>query len=370
MAMKVSAEILNLIPYKPGKPISETQREYGIQNVIKLASNENPLGLSPKALAAIKESLNELHLYPDAAAYNLVQKIEKVWNVPRSHVAIGNGSNELIDLMIRIFCAPGEGILITDASFVAYGVCAQAARVKVHKVPMTVDFRVNLKAMGQYLIENALKENIRLVFIPNPNNPTGTYVSASEVDQFMQIAEQFPDLLVIFDEAYTEYVRAKDYRSAQELLMQNEKVVVIRTLSKAYGMAGLRVGVLLASPFVVDLFNRVRNPFNVNQLAQVAATAALDDDEFIKKSVSLAHQGLDYFYAELKKMALPFIESQGNFLMFDTRQDVKKVNESLLKRGVILRPILNYGFATQLRMSTGLQIENERAISALKEVLG
>jgi histidinol-phosphate aminotransferase len=367
--MKVSAEILNLVPYKPGKPISETQREYGIQDVIKLASNENPLGVSPRALSAIRESLDSLHVYPDAAAYSLVHKISEIWNLPVPQIAIGNGSNELIDLLIRIFCEPGDGILITEASFVAYRVCGQAARAKIHRVPMAPGFRVNLFAMGEYLQNNALKDKIRLVFIPNPNNPTGTYVTSREIDDFLKIADQFPDLLVVFDEAYTEYARAQDYRSSQKLLMHNEKIAVIRTMSKAYGMAGLRVGILLSSPFVIDLVNRVRNPFNVNELAQVAAVAAIDDYEFIQKSVRLAHQGLDYFYAELKKMALPFIESQGNFLMFDTLKDVKKVNESLLKRGVILRPISNYGFMTQFRMSTGLQSENERAIAALKQVL-
>lgn len=366
--MKVSEDILSLVPYKPGKPISETQREYGVKEVYKLASNENPLGASPKALEAIKSALNHLHRYPDPGCYDLVQKISELWSVPKDHLAVGNGSNELIDLLIRIYCEPGESILTSQGAFVAYQVCAQAARVGRHFIPLKKDYATDLKAMGKFLQESPQASSVRLVFIPNPNNPTGTYVAADEVEEFLKIAATKKDLMVVFDEAYNEFVRASDYRPAQQWMKSYSNVCVIRTLSKAYGLAGLRVGILVATPDVIELVNRVRNPFNVNELAQVAATAAIEDFDFIRKSVEITWQGLDYFYAELKGMGLPYIPSQGNFVMFDTLRDVKQVNESLLKRGVILRPIQNYGFMTHLRMSVGLPKENEIAIKALQEV--
>lgn len=366
--MKVSEDILSLIPYKPGKPISETQREYGVKDVYKLASNENPLGASPKALEAIKHALGSLHRYPDAGAFDLIQKVSKLWKTPANTLCIGNGSNELIDLLIRIFCEPKESILTSQGAFVAYQVCAQAARVNRHFIPLKSDYSTDLKAMGKFLQESPHADSVRLVFIPNPNNPTGSYIPGNEVEDFLKIAQTKKNLMVVFDEAYNEFVRAKDYRPAQELMSKYSNICVIRTLSKAYGLAGLRVGILVAKPEEIELVNRVRNPFNVNELAQVAAGAALEDFDFIRKSVETTWQGLDYFYAQLKSMDLPFIPSQGNFVMFDTLRDVKQVNESLLKRGVILRPIQNYGFMTHLRMSVGLPQENEIAIKALKEV--
>lgn len=367
--MKISAEILSLVPYKPGKPISETQREYGLKEVIKLASNENPLGPSPKALEAMKNALQQQHLYPDPGFYEVLQKLQEKWQVPAPKMSLGNGSNEVIDLLIRLFCEPGESILTTEGSFVAYPVCAQAARVNRHFVPMKTGFQIDLEAMGEYLVKNAESQKIRLVFIPNPNNPTGSYVSESSVKTFLEKTKSLKDVFVVFDEAYNEYVRAKDYAPALKFMKDYSQVMIVRTLSKAYGLAGLRLGVLIAPQEVVALYNRIRNPFNVNDLAQVAAVAALDDDDFIKKSQNITWDGLDYFYDQLKKMGLDFVPSQGNFVLFDTRRDVVQVNEALLRRGVILRPVLNYGLKTHLRMSCGWPHENEKAIAVLKEVL-
>lgn len=368
--MKVSQEILKLVPYKPGKPIAETQREYGLTDVIKLASNENPLGPSPRAMDAIKKALGNLHRYPDASNFSLIQKVSKIWSIPAEKMCVGNGSNELIDLLIRIYCEPGEAILTTEAAFVAYSVCAQAARVKNFTVPMAPNFKTNLPAMADFLENHPDGAKVRLVFIPNPNNPTGTYVNGEEIRSFLARAAKIPDLLVVFDEAYTEFVRADDYESGTKFLSQYANVCVLKTLSKAYGLAGLRVGFLLADKEIIELVNRVRNPFNVNELAQVAAEAAIDDYAFLERGKILNSRGLDYFYEELEALGLPCIESQANFVMFDTLRDVKKVNESLLRRGVILRPLLNYGFKTQLRMSVGTMAENQRAIRALSEVIG
>jgi histidinol-phosphate aminotransferase len=367
--MKVSEEILKMIAYKPGKPISETQREFGVTEVYKLASNENPLGMSPKAKAAIAQSIDNAFRYPDPSCFELISKISKIWNISRELISIGNGSDELIDLLVRIYCEPGEAILTSDAAFVAYSVRAAASRVRTIKVPMTHDYRTDVPAIAEYLRKNRETEKVRLVFFPNPNNPTGTYIRDSEVQKFLEEFGHRDDLLIVFDEAYNEFVRASDYRSSQNYFGKFKAVVVLRTLSKAYGLAGMRVGVAIAPAETIELMNRVRTPFNVNELAQVAAIAAVDDLEFIKASQELTWKGLDYFYQELKRLKLPYIESQGNFVMFDTQRDVRKVDYALLKRGVILRPILNYGFSTHIRMSVGLENENKIAIQALEEVL-
>ncbi len=367
--MKVSQEILNMTPYKPGKPISETQREYGIQDVIKLASNENPLGISQKVKDALLKSFDETHRYPDASCYELIQKLARVWNFPAEQMAVGNGSDELIDLLVRIYCEPGESILTSDAGFVAYSVRAAASRVKVQRTPLAPGYRFDLKAMAEFLRQRRVETKTRIVFIANPNNPTGTYNTASEVDEFLKEFGNHEELLIVFDEAYTEFVRAKDYKSAQDSLKKYNNVVVLKTLSKIYGLAGLRVGVMMAPLQTVDLANRVRTPFNVNQFAQAAAIAAVDDFDFIRRTCEVTWQGLDYFYSELKAMGLPYIESQGNFVMFDTLRDVGQVNEALLRRGVIMRPIQNYGFKTEIRLSVGLAHENQRAMQALREVI-
>lgn len=367
--MKVSEEILKLTPYKPGKPISETKREYGVQDVIKLASNENPLGISPAVQQALIKAMTETHRYPDASCYELVQKISRLWNCPVDQIAIGNGSDELIDLLIRVYCEPGDSILTSEAAFVAYTVRAGASRVKVQTTPLAPGYRFDIKAMADFLRTQRKSTRTRLVFIANPNNPTGTYNTKSEIEEFLNEFGNHDEILIVFDEAYTEFVRASDYQSAQSYLSQYKNVVVLKTLSKIYGLAGLRIGVMLAPPETIELVNRVRTPFNVNEFAQAAALAALDDLEFIRKTCETTWQGLDYFYQELKKMGLPYIESQGNFVMFDTLRDVIQVNEELLRRGVIMRPILNYGFKTQLRLSVGLPEENKKAMAALREVL-
>lgn len=367
--MKVSTEILNLVPYKTGKPISEVQREYGLKEVYKLASNENPMGISPAVLTALQGALGGLHRYPDPAFYDLLSVVSGLWKMPREQLSVGNGSNEIIDLLIRIYCAPGEAIITYDAAFVAYAVCAQAARVKNIVVPYEAGFRMDLQRLAKVLRERKESDKIRLVFLPNPNNPTGVYIPAVEVDAFLKEFGNDPDLLIVFDEAYTEFVRAADHRSALDEMKEFKSTVVVRTLSKAYALAGLRVGILAAPIEVVDLYNRVRNPFNVNELAQVAAVAALQDQAFVRKTVEMTWQGLDYFAKELEKLKVPPVPSQANFVLFDTRRDAKLVNEALLQRGVILRPVLNYGLKTHLRMSVGTMIENQAAIHALAEVL-
>ncbi|MDG0817932.1 histidinol-phosphate transaminase [Bdellovibrio svalbardensis] len=366
--MKISPEILNLVPYKPGKPISETQREYGLKTVYKLASNENPLGTSPKALEAVRNALDHQNLYPDPSHYELLQTISKLWGFPTQQLAVGNGSDELIDLLTRIFCEPKEGVLTSVAAFNAYEVSAAANRATIRKVPLEPGYRFDMKGIADYFFAHP-EQNIRLIFISNPNNPTGTYATKQEVEDFLERVGNRDDVMVVFDEAYNEFVRATDYVSAQNYLGKYKNLIVLRTFSKIYGLAGFRIGAMIAPTEVVEVFNRVRKPFNVNDLAQVAANAALQDKEFIERSQQICWKGLDYFYKKLEELGLPYIPSQGNFVMFDTLRDAAKVNEALLRRGIIMRPILNYGFKTHMRVSVGLDNENEAAMNALADVL-
>lgn len=365
--MKVASEIVNLIPYRPGKPISETQREYGLTKIVKLASNENPLGPSPKGVKAVQEALQDLHRYPDPLGYELVQKVSQMWNVPANHIALGNGSNEVIDVLIRIFCEPRrEKVATFDKAFIAYPICAQAARVQTVIVPIKENFAVDLELMA-YAIEN--DPSIRLVFIPNPNNPTGTYLKAADVEKFLQRVGKRENLLIAFDEAYHEYVEAGDYSSAVKYIKDYPSVVVMRTFSKVFGLAGLRLGVLLAHPQVIDYYHRVRNPFNTSNLAQIGAFAALDDTTFIARSLKLVSEGKKQIETGLKSLDLPFTPTQGNFLLFDTRRDASKVNEFLLRRGVILRPVGNYGLPRHLRWTIGSSEENQFVIDAIKDMV-
>jgi histidinol-phosphate aminotransferase len=367
--VKISPEILNLVPYKPGKPISETQREYGLSKVYKLASNENPLGPSPKAMDAVKKALEHQNLYPDPSHYELLHTISKLWGFQTNMLAIGNGSDELIDLLTRIFCEPKQGVLTSVAAFNAYEVSAGANRAIIHKVPLTEGFAFDLEAIADYFMANHKEQDIRVIFVSNPNNPTGTYASKEQVESFLARLGNRDDVMIVFDEAYNEFVRAEDYASAQNYINKYNNLIVLRTFSKIYGLAGFRVGAMIAPPTVVEVYNRVRKPFNVNDLAQVAANAALQDKEFLQRSQQICWKGLDYFYKKLEELGLPYIHSQGNFVMFDTLRDAVKVNEALLRRGIIMRPVLNYGFKTHMRLSVGLEHENEAAIAALKEVL-
>lgn len=366
--MKVSPEILNMTPYKAGKPISETQREFGLKTVYKLASNENPLGPSPKALAAVRAALDRQHLYPDPSAYDLLSVLQRVWKIPRENLSLGNGSDEIIDLLCRIYCEPHDSVLTSQAAFQAYQVSADANRLRLRQTPLTPDWRFDLKAMADHFLSHP-EQNIRLIFVANPNNPTGTYNTRAELEEFFARVGGRDDVLLVFDEAYNEFVRADDYASTMEYFGKVSNLVVLRTFSKTYGLAGFRVGGLVAPTSVIDLYNRVRKPFNVNDLAQVAAAAAVEDHEFIDKSRRIAWDGVDYFSKELTRLGLKFLPSQGNFVLFDTERDSLKVYEALLRKGIILRPVLNYQLPRHLRMSTGLPEENRAAVKALEEVL-
>ncbi len=371
--MDVCNEIKNLIPYRPGKPISETQREYGLTHVIKLASNENPLGPSPKAKTAMSEIVNQLHYYPDPMGFDLIQKLSKTWSVASNLLTLSNGSNEAIDILIRIFCDPrGEHpdqIAVFDKSFIAYPICAQAARIETVTVPLSRDefeFKMDLNLMAETLLKNP---RIKIVFLPNPNNPTGRHITKIELESFLKKVGHRKNLLIVFDEAYFEFVEAHDYVSAVNYMKDYPSVVVLRTFSKIYGLAGLRLGVMLAQPQVNEYYHRVRNPFNTSLVAQAAAVAALDDFEFVKRSQELVWIGKKQITKALNELKLTWIPSEGNFILFDTKQDALKIYESLLKLGIILRPVFNYGLPTYLRWTIGSKEENQAVIDKLKQIL-
>lgn len=366
--MKVSSDIASLKPYVPGKSIQETMREYNLDSVVKLASNENPLGLSSMALKAIIEALPELHRYPDASFAELKQAMSEYYEVEPKYMSFGNGSNELIDLLIRVFCEPGDCILTSEKAFIAYKICAKAASVKTFELPMGEDLKFPLQSLVEFL-KNPNNPKPKLLFIANPNNPTGTYIGHKELKSFLDEVSNIPDLLVVLDEAYCEFVREDEAVDGAKLFKEYKNLVLLRTLSKVFGLAGLRVGTLIAQPEVVDYINRVRNPFNVNSLAQVAAPAAVKDKSYIQKAQEVNWKGLDYFYKELERLGLPYWKSQANFVLFDTQRDVMACNEALLTKGVIMRPLLGYGLKTHLRLSVGLMKENQVAIKALEEVL-
>lgn len=369
--MNIHDSIEKLVPYRPGRPIDSVKKEFGLSEVIKLASNENPLGMSPKAHLAMTQALSALHLYPDPTAFELVEKLAQSLQVKPDEIALGNGSDELFDQLIRIFCNPGDQILVSKGAFSAYPISAQAARVGVVQTDLRPsDYQIDLNAFSQVLVQDRQHQGlIKIVFIPNINNPTGLCLPSQELESFLAQWSQDPNLLIVLDEAYHEFVRQADYRSGLDLRKTYPHLITSRTFSKTYGMAGLRLGFIVAPVKVVDYINRIRKPFNINTLAQAAAKAALDDHEFVSQTCQLTWSELDRVQSELHQFGLKFLTSQGNFVMFDTQRDVKKVEAYFLSRGVIIRPVDNYGFTTWVRLSIGLPRENTRALEVLSQML-
>jgi histidinol-phosphate aminotransferase len=357
MAIRISPDIAGITPYSPGKPIEELERELGITGSIKLASNENPRGPSPKALAVLNEATKTLHRYPDGGGHYLRQALAERWKVSADQIILGNGSDEVITLLTKAFLNPGDEAVMAEPSFIVYKIDVTAEHAK----PVTVrlkEFRHDLSAMAK-----AVTARTRLVFVCNPNNPTGTYVTAAEVAAFLQAIP--PDVIVVFDEAYYEYVTAADYPDTLAILKGGRNVVLLRTFSKIYGLAGLRIGYGLTTPEIVQHLNRIRPPFNTNSLAQKAALAALSDEEHVRESRRLNTEGMGFLTERLNALGLTIVPSQANFLYFDVKQDGKAVFEALLSRGVIVRHL---GGAF-LRVTVGLSQENERFITTLQAVL-
>ena len=366
--MSVSPEIESLVAYVPGKPIEETKRELGLDRVIKLASNENPLGISPKAAAAVQGAIADLGRYPDPGCYQLKQQIAQTWGVSTDQILVGNGSNELIDLVIRVFCEPGDRILIPDKSFIAYSVCSQAARVGKRVFPIDSDMQLDVDALIRY-VEEDKESRDKVLFLANPNNPTGTYLNREKMDRLMATLGGRDDLIVVLDEAYDEFVRADDFPQSLPYLEKYPNVMISKTFSKVFGLAGLRVGALIGHHDQLKWVERVRNPFNVNTLAQAGATAALQDREYIKSSQELVWRGLDLFYEFFESQNLPYWKSQANFVLFDSLRDGGQLFQALMAKGLLLRPLKGYQLPTHLRLSVGTDEENALALQIMAEVL-
>lgn len=357
----VNDAYLSLQPYVPGKPVAETERELGIRGVVKLASNENPLGPSAKAVEAIQKGLSGLHDYPDGSAFYLKRRLAEHLGWGPEHLIVGNGTNELIEMLIRTCMRPGENMLYVPGTFVIYKLCAQAAGVPVKETPLR-NMHYDLDAVA-----DLADAQTKLVFIANPNNPTGTYVGASALQRFVDALDD--DVLVVIDEAYREYVRAPDYPNGLDFLRQRERCLLMRTFSKCYGLAGARVGYAVGHPELIDYLNRGRQPFNVNNVGQWAASAALDDTEHLEASVALNHAQMDLLVPALRERGLGVTDSQANFVLVDFYRDATAVFEALLRQGVIVRPMGGYGFPTAARVTVGTEAQNAKLLSALDAVL-
>lgn len=357
------ANIRNIAPYSPGKPISDVARELGMAeaDIIKLASNENPLGPSPKALAAIRLALDDLALYPDGAGFALKAAICQRFGVQAQQIILGNGSNDVLELAARTFLQPGDTAIYSQHAFAVYPLATQAVGATGIEVPAK-DFGNDLDGMLA-----AIRPDTKLIFLANPNNPTGTFVPGSALHAFLK---QVPErVLVLVDEAYGEYLDGADAYDSVPWLAEFPNLILSRTLSKAFGLAGLRIGFGFAAPALIDLMNRVRQPFNVNHLAMVAAVAALADDEFITRSRKLNADGLAFLRAAFQARGIAYLPAYGNFITFKIGPKAGKVFESLLKQGVIVRPIAGYGLPDYLRVTIGTAAQNERFLAALDAAL-
>ena len=354
--------IQNIVPYEPGKPIEEVERELGLLHVTKLASNENPLGPSRKALRVMRAALRRVHLYPDGGSYELKQRLAQEFNLPPEQFVIGNGSNEIIELLARGFLNEGDRIISSESTFLVYPLIAQTCGASYVQVPMK-NFRYDLKS-----ILDQIDERTRIIFIANPNNPTGTYATAAEVEDFLSKVPK--DVVVCFDEAYIDFVEAKDFPYLLFHVKANKpNIILLRTFSKSYGLAGLRIGYGIASREMALYLNKVRQPFNVNRIAQIGACAALDDQRFLWRSKRLVSRGRLYLYRKFTQMGLDFVPSEANFVLVNVKRDARKLSEALLKRGIIVRAMNAYGLPTYIRVTIGTRFELMRFIHRLKVVL-
>jgi len=351
--------IKSIAPYQPGKPISELAREMGLEEsrIVKLASNENPLGVSPLAQAAIRAVLDDLSRYPDGNGFELKRALERRYGVSAERIILGNGSNDVLDLAARAFLTPGDEALYSQHAFAVYPLAVQAIGARGIEVPAR-DYGHDLDAMTR-----AVTKKTRVVFIANPNNPTGTMLAASALEAF--IAALPGHVLVVLDEAYNEYLPHEVRTDTIAWLRRFPNLVITRTMSKVYGLAGLRIGYSFASPEVADLMNRVRAPFNVNSVALAAAAAALEDTDFVRKSFEVNLSGMKQLTAGLTALGLEFIPSYANFVTFRVAK-AAEVFRRLLESGVIVRPIASYGMPEHLRVSIGLESENARFLESLK----
>jgi len=353
--------VQKLIPYKAGKPIEELERELGISNIVKLASNENPLGIGEKARAAIQNAIADLALYPDSSGFHLKKALANKYVVNAEQITLGNGSNEILELVARAFLTPENEVIFSQHAFAVYPIVTQAVGAKAVVTP-AINYGHNLNAMLEKVTAKT-----RLVFIANPNNPTGTLLKQEAIEHFVSMLPEH--VICVLDEAYFEFVSQKESVDSVSWLQEFPNLIITRTFSKAYGLAGLRVGYSLSSVEIADLLNRVRQPFNNNSLALVAAEAALHDAEHVRATVENNAQGMQQLTDGFKELGLTWIPSAGNFVSVDLKQPGAAIYEKLLRKGVIVRPIDVYEMPNFLRISIGTATENAKFLNALKDVL-
>ncbi|HWJ03215.1 MAG TPA: histidinol-phosphate transaminase [Verrucomicrobiae bacterium] len=361
MSVEARSYVKNLEVYVPGKPIEEVQRELGLTRVIKLASNENPWGPSPKALEAAKGSLERVFLYPDANAFSLKNLLAKELGIDENQLVTGNGSDEIVQMVAQAFVDPGDEVIMANPSFPRYRTVTEL----MGGVPVEVelhDYRHDLAAMAE-----KINSKTKVIFVCNPNNPTGTLVSGIELDEFM--AKVPEHILVVFDEAYFEYVDDETYVSGQKYLNQGRQVLILRTFSKAFGLAGLRIGYGFANAEIIDLLNRVRGPFNGNLVALEAACAAWQDKEYLRQMVEKNAQGLEQLREGLERLGCKVVPSATNFVLAEVGKPSQEVFQALMRQGIIVRPGHLFGYGTGLRISVGTPEQNEEFLRALEAVL-
>lgn len=361
MGYKVRKEILGLDVYRAGKPISEVKRELGLDEVIKLASNENPLGCSPKVKAALRELIDETNMYPDASNYELKDALSAKFGVKPQQICCSTGSDSLIRVICNTFLEPGDETIMAEVTFPRY----EASTMLMGATPIIIPMENNGLHIEKMV--DAITEKTKILWLCNPNNPTGTIFNKTD---FVKVLSRIPDhVLIVMDEAYIEYVTSKDFPNGLDYLNDYPNMIILRTFSKAYGLAGLRCGYGIASEELTSYFNRVIGPFDVNLYAQKAALIALEDEEFLKQVLEANENGKEYLYEQFNLMDLPFIETNTNFIMVDTKTNDKEVFEKLLSKGIIIRPGFLLGMPGWLRVTIGTEKQNHLFIKALGESL-
>jgi histidinol-phosphate aminotransferase len=359
--IRLPHHILEIAPYVPGKPIEELERELGIGNSIKLASNENPLGPSPRAAAAVREAIGNLHRYPDGAGHAFIGALAAHLGCRAQNIVMGNGSDDIIALLAHALLTPGDRAVMPRPSFLMYEIAVRTVGAQPVFVPLH-ELAIELES-----ILRAVDDRTRIVFLCNPNNPTGTIIRQPAFERFM--AALPPEVVVVVDEAYIEFVRDPECLASIDWATSGRPVVTLRTFSKLYGLAGLRVGYGIMPEDLAAGLNRIRQPFNVNLLAQIGARAALADHAFVERTLELVHAGLEYLYAELDALGLTCYPTQSNFFLIDMARDAQAVFEAMLRKGVIVRSMRGYGFPQFIRVNVGTPEENQRLIAALRAVI-
>lgn len=361
--------VQGLTPYQPGKPIDELERELGIKNSVKLASNENPLGPSPSVQNALAGQLSGLHLYPDGSGHQLRQRLAEIHQVSKDSITLGNGSNDVLEMIARGFLTSQHSAVFSEYAFAVYPIVTQAigARSIVAKA-LPADHNDMPYGHDLAAILGAIDSTTKVIFIANPNNPTGTWLEPAELHNFL--AQVNKEIIVVLDEAYFEYMPENLKPDSVKWLAEFSNLVITRTFSKIHALAGLRVGYAISNAEIADILNRVRQPFNVNTLGQVAACVALDDQDHVARSVLLNTQGLEQLMNGCDELGLSYIPTIGNFITVDMKQTAAPLYQALLQEGVIVRPVANYGLPNHLRITVGNQLQNERFLTALKKVLG